>query len=331
MSQPTASSTGRAAERFQILALDGGGVRGLFSAALLAAVEEDLGINLVDHFDLIAGTSTGGIIAIALGLGLRPSEIVGFYLKHGPIIFRNRLRLRSLQHWVYRKYSAHPLEAALRETFGNSLFGDSMKRLVIPAYNIGEDDIYLFRTPHAERLRRDYRVPAWQVALATAAAPTYFAACRAVDDLRLLDGGLWANNPAMVALIESFGTLNMPLDRTWLLSIGTYDAVTARPSYLDKGGRLAWASKAADVLIRAGSIGVNNQVRHLLGLERVLRIDPKVPAKDVVLDKASKAADLIARARHYSRHLIPDVRAKFTEHKAPPYIPFYTGRGQSAE
>ena len=69
------------AERSQILTLDGGGIRGLFSAALLAAIEEDLGTHVDQHFDLIAGTSTGGIVAIALGLGIRPRAIVDFYLQ----------------------------------------------------------------------------------------------------------------------------------------------------------------------------------------------------------------------------------------------------------
>ncbi|MGW5232081.1 patatin-like phospholipase family protein, partial [Streptomyces nodosus] len=79
-------------ERFQILALDGGGFRGMFSAAVLARLEEDLGVRVADHFDLIAGTSTGGIIALGLGLGLSPQQILEFYTEHGPRIFRDRSR-----------------------------------------------------------------------------------------------------------------------------------------------------------------------------------------------------------------------------------------------
>jgi len=151
-------------QRFQILALDGGGVKGLFSAALLAHIEDDLKIRITDHFDLISGTSTGGIIAVGLGLGLRPREIVDFYVKEGQRIFPRWLGAKSIQKWVFRKYSADPLEAALRSCFKDRLFGDSEKRLVIPAYNLGEDDVYLFRTPHHENLRRDFKVPAWKVA-----------------------------------------------------------------------------------------------------------------------------------------------------------------------
>jgi patatin-like phospholipase/acyl hydrolase len=82
-------------QRFQILALDGGGLRGIFSAAILAALEDDLQISAVDHFDLIAGTSTGGIIALGLGLGLRPRQIVEFYAELGERVFRSRPALSS--------------------------------------------------------------------------------------------------------------------------------------------------------------------------------------------------------------------------------------------
>ncbi len=75
------------ARRFQILSLDGGGLKGLFSAAVLAELENDLNISVADHFDLIVGTSTGGLIALGLGAGLRPADIVDFYADRGPYVF----------------------------------------------------------------------------------------------------------------------------------------------------------------------------------------------------------------------------------------------------
>lgn len=324
VAQASQASAAAAAEPFQILSLDGGGIRGVFSAAILAAIEEDLNIRLTDHFDLIAGTSTGGIIAIGLGLGLRPADILGFYLEQGPHIFSNPLRLRSALWWFWRKYRADALETGLRATFGDRAFGESTKRLVVPSYDVGNDDVYIFRTAHDQRLRRDYRVPAWKVALATSAAPTYFPACRAVDQLRLIDGGVWANNPAMVAIIEAVGTLRVPLDRIRLMSVGTYDAVVRRPRVLDRAGALLWASSATDVLLRSGSIAVNNQAKFLLGKQNVLRIDPRVPAADVSIDRVSGLEALVARARHHSRHVMPEVHRQFVGHTAPAFTPLYT-------
>ncbi len=265
--------------RFQILALDGGGVKGIFSAALLAHIEDDLKIRITDHFDLISGTSTGGIIAVGLGLGLRPREIVDFYVKEGQRIFPRWLGAKSIQKWVFRKYSADPLEAALRSCFKDRLFGDSEKRLVIPAYNLGEDDVYLFRTPHHENLCRDFKVPAWKVAKATSSAPTFFPCTRDVDNLRrIIDGGVWANNPTMVAVVEACGPLAVPLSNIFVLSIGTSDAVTHRHSRLNKGGILSWARSgdAVDIIMRGQSIGVNNQAQFLLGKDHVTRLTRKL-------------------------------------------------------
>jgi patatin-like phospholipase/acyl hydrolase len=313
------------ADRFQILSLDGGGMKGLFSAALLAAIEEDLHINIVDHFDLIAGTSTGGIIALGLGLGMNPREIVEFYLNEGPNLFPRWFGLKRLQHWVYRKFSAAPLQDALKRCFKDKRFGDSKTPLIIPSYNLGEDDVYLFRTPHHERLRRDYKVPAWKVALSTSSAPTFFPCAREVDSVRLVDGGVWANNPTMVAIVEAYSTLNAPLESQWVLSIGTSDAVTHRHDRLNSGGILAWArgSAAVDVIMRGQSIAADKQAGHLLGRDRVERLNPKVAANEYSLDGVERADDLIGKAAHYSRQFIPTFKEKFAQHRAAPYAPFH--------
>jgi patatin-like phospholipase/acyl hydrolase len=312
--------------RFQILSLDGGGIKGLFSAAVLAAIEEDLDVHIVDHFDLIAGTSTGGIIAIALGLGLRPREIVEFYLREGPAVFSKRFGWKSLQHWVYRKFSSVPIETALKRYFKEKRFGDSKKRLVIPSYNIGADDVYVFRTAHHERLRRDYKVAAWKVAMATSAAPTFFPAVRTVDNTRLVDGGVWANNPVMVALIEAHCVLNIPLEQIAILSIGTSDVVSQRSTNLDNGGIFAWASGSAavNVIMRGQSLSAANQARFLLGEERFERLNPKVTANEFSLDGFHKADDLIGKASHHSRVFMPTYQKKFSNHRASEFKPLYT-------
>lgn len=310
-------------EKFQILSLDGGGVRGVFSAAILAAIEEDHNTRIADHFDLIAGTSTGGILALALGLGIPPKEILAFYLKFGPSIFANPLRVRSALQWFYSKYSASRLQHALKATFGARTFGESATRLVIPSFNLGENDVYVFRTPHLAHLRRDYRVPAWQVAMATAAAPTFFPSFRQLDGMRLIDGGVWANNPSMVALVEAFGPLGISLTSVALLSIGTVDACKEYSRSLDRAGKLVWAKPASDVILDATAVGVNNQVKFLLGESRYLRVNPLAPDSGLSLDRFETIGDLVARARHVSRKVMPEINRRFLSHTAATYEPLY--------
>ncbi len=312
-------------QRFQILSLDGGGIKGLFSAAVLAAIEDDLNTSVVDHFDLITGTSTGGIIALGLAIGMRPREIVEFYLANGPAIFPRGFWFRW-RHWLRTKFSPEPLKAALESCFKDKRIADCTKRVVIPSYNIGEDDVYIFRTPHAERLKRDWKVPLWKVALATSAAPTFFPSSRHVDKLRLIDGGVWANNPTMVGIVEAYGTLGVPLDAIHVFSIGTSDAVSHRRSKLDGGGKFAWATgnDAIDVIMRGQSIGAHNQASFLLGRDHVERWNPKVASDEFSLDGAHKADDLVGKASHVSRILMPNFQAKFLKHQAAPYQPLYS-------
>lgn len=309
--------------RFQILALDGGGIKGIFSAAILAAIEDDLHIRIVDCFDLISGTSTGGIIAIGLGLGLTPRSILEFYLQECGDIFRDRFHLASLQHYVDCKFSAVPLAAALKKRFGDKRFGDSSKRLVIPAYNLGEDDVYIFRTAHAARLKRDYKVAAWKIAISTSAAPTYFPSAREVDNLRLIDGGVWANNPSMVAIVEAYGTLGVPLTSLRVLSLGTCDDVNDRKNHLDRGGLWQWREAAIDVALRGQSIAAVNQARFLIGESNFHRINPPVPANTLKLDGTDRAEDLIGKAAHYSRREMPAIQKTFTDHTAAKFTPIF--------
>src|SRR5262249_56292833 len=131
------------------------------------------------------------------------------------------------------------VEGVLRGAFGDRLLGESLVPLVIPAFDLGENDVYLFKTPHHERLKRDWRVPMWQVAMATSAAPTYFPAfCLPGDGVRLVDGGVWANNPAMVGVAEAVSMFGQPLDTIRVLSIGTTSDTRTRGRGLDRGGLL---------------------------------------------------------------------------------------------
>lgn len=303
-------------KRFQILSLDGGGIKGIFSAALLAYIEEDLQTDIVKHFDLIVGTSTGGIIALGLGLGMRPKEIIEFYVQEGRKIFppRRRFDVRSLRQFIRYKHNRRPLEDALKDCFGEKLLGESRKRLVIPAFNLADNDVKLFKTAHHERLRRDYKVQTWKVAMATSAAPTYFPAFNCIDHMKLIDGGVWANNPIMVGLTEAVGMLDVDLDNIAILSIGTLEDLPKRPAEsLSKGGLWQWRKYGVKVLFSGQNLGAANQVSLILGRDRVLRINPKVPEGEYQMD-CYNPDDYIGKAAHYSQHDMPKIHSMFLEH-----------------
>src|SRR5215211_2196105 len=120
----------------KVLAIDGGGIRGVLPAALLATVEDSLGEPVVDYFDLVTGTSTGGIIALGLASGLSAHEILDFYLEHGPGVFCGPKLPRKLRQWALGKYDAGGLSGALDRVFGDRRLGESMTRVVIPAVNL---------------------------------------------------------------------------------------------------------------------------------------------------------------------------------------------------
>lgn len=309
---------------FQILAIDGGGVRGIFVAGVLTALEADLEQPVAERFDLIVGTSTGGIIALALGAGLTPREILDFYLGERRRIFPDQLGWRKVRHLVAAKYPAGPLEDALRQVFGDTLLGASTIPLVIPAYDLAENTVHLFKTSHHPRLRRDHRIPMWQVAMATTAAPSYLPAFRVPgEQSRLIDGGVWANNPAMVGVTEAVSMFGRDLSELRVLSVGTTTSTQTRPTSLDNTGVLGWvrAPRVVDVLLRGQSVGAFTQVQHLIGSEHAHRLDPAAP-EGAALDRCD-ANELIAKASHYSRMFCPTFETVFAGHSPVPYMPFH--------
>ena len=313
------------ARRFQVLSLDGGGARGVFTAAVLAGLEDDLGRPVLDHFDLVAGTSTGGLIALALGAGLSPREIVEFYLRDITTVFPGPRWFRTLRRLLVAKYNARGLEAATRGVLGDILLGESCVPLVVPAYSLAENDVYIFKTPHHPRLRRDWRVPMWEVAMATSAAPTYFPAYRlSGGGGRLVDGGVWANNPAMVGVTEAVSIFGRRLSDVRVFSLGTTSRTRARPRRLDNAGLARWAlgPNIVDVLLAGQSVGTFAQVQHLVGKESAHRLDPPLMDGDIGLD-GTDADALISKAAHHSRHFCPTFEEAFGGHLRKPYTPLY--------
>jgi patatin-like phospholipase/acyl hydrolase len=216
---------------FRILSLDGGGIKGVFTASVLASFEADTKLKIIDHFDLVAGTSTGGILAIGLAMGLTAEQLLNFYRERGPRIFPATSlieRTAGVIRQIFRgpKISQATLREQLIAILHEERFGDARCRLVIPSYDAMSGRLYVFKTAHDRRLRYDSDAPAVDVALATSAAPTYFSAAPfpTHKDGSYVDGGVWANCPALVGLVEAAAILKQPLSNIDILSIGTTTA-----------------------------------------------------------------------------------------------------------
>ena len=180
----------------------------MYSAQILAKFENIFNCKISDHFDLICGTSTGGIIALGISLGIPMSDICNFYETHGPTIFRAKTQKYSLgKYWHYfkqicygGKYSNKYLERALISVFGSRTLQESQNLLCIPAYNITTARPRVFKKDYNSYTEDDTKKYV-DVALATAAAPTYFPV-KEINNHQYIDGGVWANNPALIGLTE---------------------------------------------------------------------------------------------------------------------------------
>ena len=313
--------------KFQILAIDGGGMRGIFPAGILARFEEIFGCRIADSFDLIVGTSTGGIIALGLGKGISPGEIEAFYLERGPRIFDGADSvLRGLAQFAENKFDSGPLTKELQDCFGDTLLGESQKRLVVTSYDMENDDVRLIKTAHHPRLRNDFKLPMWQVALATSAAPTYFSACKAIKNARLVDGGVWANNPTMVGLTEAVSLLAKPLSDIRILSIGTSWELKHRADSLDASGVWGWKTEFLDVMFRGQSLAAVKQAQLLLDTpdqQRVLRLDFAVPKDTFDLDRVDLKR-MMPKIEYCARHYGPRVEELFLDHQTGAFQPFHS-------
>ncbi|WP_243643715.1 CBASS cGAMP-activated phospholipase [Tenacibaculum sp. M341] len=198
---------------FKILSIDGGGIKGLYSASILEKLEEKSGKRSGDCFDMICGTSTGGLIALGLASGKEARELVDLYKNKGSEIFptANNRFCRFFQNiWngvkqvlLFGKFSGKPLERILKDSFGNTTLGELNNLVCIPSFNLISGMPRMFKYPHKEGdFYRDKDIPLVDAALATSAAPTYLP-IHSYDDNLYVDGGVWANNPTQCGLLEA--------------------------------------------------------------------------------------------------------------------------------
>lgn len=286
---------------FHVLALSGGGYRGLYTATVLAELEAALGQPLAKHFDLICGTSAGGLLALGLAQEVPAKELQALFLEKGKRIFDNRTWMRwLLGRWFRAKHSNKGLTEVLEEQFKNATIGDLKHRVLIPAVNYSTGLGQFFKTPHHVSFELDHRMSLVEVALATSAAPVYFPLVRN-DRGVFADGGLVGNAPGFFGLheVNTFLCPNRKA-RVRVLSIGTMTigATIRGGARLDRG--LSNWGGLFDLVISAQASSSNYMLRQSLREDYFQIDDAATPdqSKDVkALDRVTLASTNTLRDR----------------------------------
>lgn len=291
---------GRPDVPFRILSLSGGGYRGLFTARILADLEDRIGAPIATRFDLIAGTSIGGILALALALEVPAKRMVALFEEHGDEIFKKRWSFLSYLRSPYTQASlANLLEA--ETLFGQRTLGACAHRVIVPAINHTTGRPVLFKTPHHPSFSTDYKHRLVDIALATSAAPGFFPR-HVFNNCQYVDGGLFANAPGLLALHEAEHFLEQPRRNLHVMAIGTMSAkFTVDPRRSRNGGALDWGGwmpanmpkRLFGVSISAQEALVHHLLDHAILSGQYHHLDEDLTderARAVALDKTDRAA-----------------------------------------
>jgi uncharacterized protein len=318
--------------RFRILSIDGGGIRGIFPAAVLARLEERYtgGGSIGAYFDLVSGTSTGGILALGLGAGYTARELLDLYVSRGNEVFppcdesaigRLRLRLRDWKHYTHHLYDRDALRHLLSDKLGERLLGESKLRLCIPAFEGKHSEVFVFKTPHHPDYKTDLHERMVDVALATAAAPTYFQPLEH-GGYTLVDGGVWCNNPIMLAVVEALTCFDLGRDQIDVLSLGCGDDkyIVSRLE-ITRGGLWHW-KRIMEAAMRLQSTAAANQARLLLGPASIKRLDaPEFIPRIRMDDWRRSVIELIPAADAAIETRGDEIGGTFLVRVASPFLP----------
>ncbi len=300
----------------RILSIDGGGIRGIIPGQILVHLEKKLqeldnnpSAKLADYFDMIAGTSTGGILTciyLTPGENKKPQfsaeEAVDLYMDRGDEIFDISVwqKIKSVGGLTDEKYSAKALENALEYYLKDLKLSQLLKPCLITSYDIKNRKSHFFTQHDANEDKYDYYVK--DVARATSAAPTYFEAAKVVNlanaPLPLIDGGVFANNPTLCAYAEArnikFGTgRNKPTAKDmFILSLGTGNV--DKPYYYQSAkdwGMVEWIKPIIDIMMSGVSETVDYQLKQIFKAvdkpEQYVRFEPSLGKANAEMDDAS--------------------------------------------
>lgn len=263
----------------KILAIDGGGMKGVYAASFLTEIEEQCGGNICDYFDMLLGTSTGAIIAAALAVRIPAKKILNLYLEKGKDIFpKERWKLFK------GRYDAEPLKNELMQIFGDTEMRDASTRLLIPTYNLSTDAVQIFKTPHAPDLKFDKERLIYDVLLATTAAPIYFSPHKMTGGT-YMDGGVGANNPSLIGLVEGITRCQWEKDEIRILNIGSV-AGGKNTTGQEKMGLKNFLT-VQQCFMNAENQYASNICGLMLG-KRYIRIEETVKPGEVAMDRTDK-------------------------------------------
>ena len=306
---------------FRILSLDGGGIRGIFTASFLATAEEMAGRRIGEHFDLIAGTSTGGIIALAIAFGIPARRVLEMYVERGPGIFR---RPRGLGMLLRPRYGNRELSRALRDIFGDRSINDVRTPVCIPSYELTNSYPRVWKDEHAADLLWWGDQPAWRIALATSAAPLYFPAIQVLAGDSHIDGGLYANNPVLLGITEAVRTFSQPLERIRVLSIGAGERAERIPhERARRMGLWHWKTKMYEHMLIGQARIAHEVARRLLTAGQYERVN--IPLEhSYPLDDYKAARMLLEPGAQEARTRFAHLEERFL------FAPATIGRAQKA-
>ncbi len=290
-------------QRKKVLCIDGGGIRGMIPAMILAEIEERTGKPTAELFDFIAGTSTGGILSLGLvlpGENGKPQytaeDLVKLYQEHGSRIFSKDTwkRIRSAAGAFDERYSQEGIEEVLHKYFGKHELKDVVTDVLITSYDLETRRPFFFKSMKAKN-DPDRNHPAWIAARATSAAPTYFEPIKLTTDdeltyYSLVDGGIYANNPSMCAYAE---VTNMGWHDLTFVSLGTGETSAQTISH-DKAknwGVMEWIKPLIDVMMDGNSDTVAYQLHSIIKSQpnsEYFRLQAKLTKDSSDIDNAKK-------------------------------------------
>ncbi|MDQ1167338.1 CBASS cGAMP-activated phospholipase [Flavobacterium sp. SORGH_AS_0622] len=273
-------------KKFRVLSLDGGGIRGIFPAVILTEIEKELKSKKIENWqiyqniDLIFGTSTGGILALALSLGIPAEEIKNLYFDNAKKIFGDKKGFfKCIHHSSHDRTSLKSLLEEVFKKFHNSSvpkLKDCKVAVGVSIYDLSIGKPSVLKSRYHDRFTRDPNLPLLDAALSTSSAPTYFDPYSGdmYKDLKgdvlqfknKVDGGVWANNPSLIALIEAQKAFKKDLININLLSIGTGERIFLEPSRENKFGIWYWINNKRKRIIELFMQGQSQQVENIISL-----------------------------------------------------------------